>query len=227
MSMVAVGIGSTALSAGMGIYGMIDGKNQAKKAQSEMDKLNKPSYTIPQEILDNLSDAEKRTVEGLPAEQKQEYVKNLERSQQNYLKGAKDRKSGLAGLQDSTNRANDQYTNLVSMDAATRAQNKKAKEQEISMARSAVANAKNQQFAFNMEDYQAQLQSSQANYQAGKQNQMSGMMQVGSSLIGLAGSGALKGGGGKTTTNPSYSDASAASNSISQLPMNTFYGAGK
>ena len=189
MTMVAIGVSSAAIGAGMGVYGIIDGKKQQSKAKAEMDKLNKPSYQIPQEILDNLSDAEKRTVEGLPAEQKQEYVKNLERTQQSYMKGASDRKAGLAGLQDSTNRANDQYTNLVSMDAATRAQNKRAKEQEISMARGAVADAKNQEFAFNMQDYQAQLQSAQANYQAGAQNMNAGMQQVGGSMIGLAGSG--------------------------------------
>jgi hypothetical protein len=201
MSFAAVAIGTAAVGAGVGVYNVVEGKKQKDKAKKEMEGLHKPVYQIPQEILDNLSDAEKRTVEGLPAEKKQEYVKNMERNQQNYLKNAEDRKAGLAGLQDSTNRANDQLSNLVSKDAEAKRRNEIAKRNEIATARAGVANAKNQQFAFNMNDYQSQLQSAQANYQAGAQNLNSGIQQIGSSVVqaggSLAGGAGGSGGGNK------------------------------
>ncbi len=215
MTMAAVGISTAVATVGMGAYQMIDGKKQQKKAQEAMDSLRKPVYQIPQEILDNLSDAEKRQVEGLGAEQKQEYVKNIERSRQSYLKNSADRKAGLAGLQDSTNRANDQYTNLVSQDALMKQQNKKAKEQEIATARAGVANAKDQKFAFNMSDYQQQLTAAQGNYQAGGQNFNTGLSMAISGVTSAAGAyGQAKMNGAGKTGNTSTPRAASTPNSM-------------
>ena len=169
MSFVAAG--TAAVSLGVAAYKGYKGKKQKEKARDEMKKLVKPTYSIPREIFDNLSDAEKRTVEGLPAQQKQEFVKNLERTQATRFKSATDRKSGLLGLQAQTSATNDAYTNLVSKDALMKTQSKQRKEAEIAQARMNMAAHRDKAFAISRGDYDAKLNSLQADYQAGARNQ--------------------------------------------------------
>lgn len=197
MSWVAAG--TAAVSLGVSAYKGYKGKKQKEKARDEMKKLVKPTYSIPRGIYDNLSDAERRTVEGLSAEQKKEFVQNLERTQSARMKYATDRKSGLLGLQAQTSATNDAYTNLVSRDAFLKTQSKQRKETEIANARSAMAAHKDKAFSVARGDYNAQLASHQADYQAGARNQNAAEMSALNTVISAAGSmagGIGQGGGG-------------------------------
>lgn len=185
-----------AISAGTSLFGAWQGNKQKNAAQKKIDSLNRPSYSIPQELMDNLSDAEKRTVEGLSAQQKQEFVKNLERNQVSNLKASTDRKSGLMGLQASTMQSNDAYSNLVSMDATAKAQSKQRKEAGIESARMSMANAKNKKFGIEQGNYESDLLAAQGEYQAGSQNQHQGTMSAVQTGLGFLGSGAFGQGGG-------------------------------
>ncbi len=211
MSWIAVG--TTAVSAGIAGYNAYEGHKQKNKAEAAMRNLNKPVFEIPEELLETLSDAEKLTVEGLPAAQKKQWVQNLERSRQAAMKGQKDYKSGLMGIQESTNLANDQYTNLLSMDAAALEANKQRKEAAIERARTAVSSARERKFGYDNADYQAQLTAEQANYQAGARNQKAGLMQMAASGINLAGSGALGSGSGASTAGASTTAGVSNTNS--------------
>lgn len=194
MSWIAVGtLAVAAVSAGYQAY---QGNKQKKEGQKAMDALKRPDYVIPQELYDNLSDAEKTQVEGLPPEMKKQFVQNLERGRQNTLKGLADRKAGLLGIQSSMSTENDAYSNLVSMDASALQQSRLQKKSDIAQARMAIAGAKDNQFNVNSSNYQQELAGAQGMIGAGMQNQSnawntlaSGAMQFGASTYKTGGSG--------------------------------------
>lgn len=105
MSWAAVAVGVA--SAGYGIYSGIRQKNKAKK---ELERLNreKPIETVPQDVLDNQQMAKIRAQTGLPSEQYNQAMKDINRQQSRSLKRATDRGMGLglvAALDDNANRA--------------------------------------------------------------------------------------------------------------------------
>lgn len=100
---VAVGVIGTATS-------LIVGGTQKRKAKKELAKLNaeKPIETLPEEIKQSQELANLRAKTGLPSEQYNMAQKNIQRQQQRALRGAADRKMGLAMLpylDDNANRA--------------------------------------------------------------------------------------------------------------------------
>lgn len=114
-----------------------------------LDKKNKrPTYEIPSEIQQNLTEAQQLALQGLPEEQKQEYISNLQRSQAYSLSELGTRKAGIAGLAALNQNTNDSYAKLLSMDSQARAQN----QQRVFGARSDLANYKDQAFQLNKEN---------------------------------------------------------------------------
>lgn len=162
---------------------MYQGNKQKKAGEAALKNAQKPTYTIPQELLDNLSDAEKMQVEGLPAEQKKEFVQNIERSQQAAMKASADRKGGLLGLQSSMNQEANAYSNLVSMDASARKQSELNKQAAIQGARGDIAGAKNMAYGEQKDFYNQQVESAQANIGAGMQNINQGLQGIGSAAM--------------------------------------------
>src|SRR3972149_6619012 len=171
--------------AGLAIQGIkwYQGNKQKKAGEQALKSLVKPTYQIPEELKQNLKESELRALEGLPTEQKIEYVRNIERNQQQSLWGASQLKSGLMGIQSSTSQATDAYTNLVSIDAAQRAAN----EAIVQRNRAALADARDREFGVIDGRYQQSLASGQAMIGAGLQNQMQAMDTAGS--IAMEGTG--------------------------------------
>jgi hypothetical protein len=195
MSYVMLGVaGTTAVVSGVKA---ISAHKKKKKAKRAMGQLRKPQYQIPQELYDQLDEAEKRMVEGMPAEQKAEYVKNIERTRAATLKAGQDRKSGLLGLQAQSSQASDQYSRLVSMDAQARKQAEAEKRADISAARANLAAGKDKQQSLARDDYQRELQSLQSEYAAADIAQEQATQQMMSAGMGAAGSMYGKGGGNK------------------------------
>ena len=196
MSWVAVGV--TAVAAGTAGYKMYQANKQKKAGEKALKKLVKPTYKIPEEIRQNLKESELRALEGLPTEQKMEYVKNIERSQQNALQESADRKGGLLGLQDASRQATDAFTRLTSMDAEARAIN----QQKVQQNRLILADAKDKEFGYGQANYQQELASAQAMIGAGSQNYMNGLDEMGGAAIS-AGSAysTMNSGGGNRTRN--------------------------
>jgi hypothetical protein len=103
-----------------GVTGLIQkgkGKRLLKAAGEQ------PLYQIPQEILRNQKQAELNAQEGLPSQQYNNAMKNIQRSQTNALSGAMDRRSALMALPRIQQQATDAYGNLDSQDAQARRQN--------------------------------------------------------------------------------------------------------
>jgi hypothetical protein len=158
-SLIAGGVGS-ALSAGLGIY-------QYEKGLQDQKSNARPEYQIPDEIKQNLSQAEMMALEGLPAEQKQQYIQNLQRSANFGLRNISSRKGGLAGLSGVVQSQNDAYGNLLSADAQARREN-----QKLAMQRGDIsAQYKDQAFQLNkLNPYYERTAQDQALMGAGMQN---------------------------------------------------------
>jgi hypothetical protein len=192
--LIAAGIGAASSA-----FGAYQGYKQKKEGEKALAGLTAPTYEIPEEIKQNLSDAEAMEVEGLTASEKKAFVQNIERSQQSALKAQADRKGGLLGIQGSMQAESDAYSNLTSMDASARKQSELEKQARVSQARQAMASAKDRELAFREGRYQEDLASGQAMVGAGQQNIMQGIQGIGSAAIGFMGA----------SSNP---DSDAASN---------------
>ena len=171
------------VQAGISAFGAYQGHKQKKEGERALSKLDRPQYEIPQELYDNMSDAERMEVEGLPAAQKKAFVQNIERSQQQALKSQADRKGGLLGIQQSMQNETDAYSNLTSMDAAAYQQSKMNKQASIERARLGLAQAKDKKFGVQSSQYGEDVASAQGMIGAGQQNLMQGLQGIGAAGI--------------------------------------------
>lgn len=163
-----------------GLAQMIKGR---KLAQENV----RPGYDIPDEVRQNLSQAQMQALEGLPAEVKNQYLQNLQRSSQFGLSAMGSRKAGLAGLSSLVQNQNDAYSNLMAQDA----QAQQANLQELMNQRATMAGYKDKQFGLNQFDpYTQKAEAAQAMKGSGMQNIM-GALQSGADLglAGLSGTG--------------------------------------
>lgn len=152
----AGGGATTTLGAAQALYGMWKQK-----------KNKRPTYEIPDEIKQNLNDATIQALEGLPAEQKQQYINNLQRSSAFSLSQANSRKGGLAGIASVNQNQNDAYANLLSMDAQARMAN----QNKLYGMRQNMADYKDQAFQINKSNpYYEQTAENNALIGAGMQN---------------------------------------------------------
>lgn len=118
MSWVAAAVAATAATAK--IAGAISQKRKAKKALKEAGK-----ETVSQELLANQRMAKERAAEGLPSEQYANAMKNIQRSQLTALKGARDRRGGLASIGEIQQGTNDAYLDLDIADANAKRDNER------------------------------------------------------------------------------------------------------
>ena len=67
---LALTLAPAVIQTGTGIY-------QAVRGNQLRNSMDMPTYEIPQEILDSLTDAQIQALRGMPAEQKQQYLNNI------------------------------------------------------------------------------------------------------------------------------------------------------
>lgn len=149
MSWIAVG--ASAAIAGVQ-YGV--GKYNQKKSEK-----NRPDYQIPDEIGQNLNQAQQRSIQGLPAAQQQQYLNNLQQNSAYALQQTSNRKGGLSGIA-AINQQNIQGNQgLLAMNAQARSQNL----DKLSAARQNMADYKQQEFQINkLNPYYEKIASNQA-----------------------------------------------------------------
>jgi hypothetical protein len=108
------------LVAGIGQIGL--GIGQLAKAR-KMEYPELQQYDIPDEYLENMSQAELMSFIGLPQAQKQEFVENIQRAGATALKEAGTRKGGLGIIPSIQQQQQDAYKSLLSADAKARQEN--------------------------------------------------------------------------------------------------------
>ena len=168
---LALTIAPAAIQTGTGIY-------QAVRGNQLRNSMDMPTYEIPQEILDSLTDAQIQALRGMPAEQKQQYLNNIMKAQQFSLNAMSDRKAGLTALPEIQQTALEAYRNMLSMDAQQRQANEKA----LQDTRGVVAGFKDKEFEYNEAlPYQQTMAAAEGMTGAGMQNIMTGI-QAGSQM---------------------------------------------
>lgn len=161
-----------ALSGAQAIFGAV----QASKGKNTLDNAERPEYKIPDEVLKNLSVAERMALQGLPDAQKKAYVDQINQGMATSLRGLSSRKAGISGVSKLSQSQNQAYQNLLSMDAQARQEN----ERLAMSARSDLAGYKDKAFQVNqMEPYEQKVAEGQALYGAGLQNIFAGVNTAG------------------------------------------------
>lgn len=143
------------------------GLSQYFKGKKAAENLVRPEYQIPPEVAQNLSAAEMAALEGLPAQQKQEFVENIQRGGQQAMASLTDRGLAVAGASGIFQQQTDQYRSLLGADVAARQQ----AQGNLAEARLTSASfAEKQQQINEFQPYQQDYLSAQAQMGAGMQN---------------------------------------------------------
>jgi hypothetical protein len=204
--MGAIGVGTVNNWAG-GTATMLLGLNQYYQGKKELKNNQRPVYQIPDEVRQNLSQAQQQALQGLPAEQQQQFINNIQRSSAYGLNQLGSRNSGLAGVSTMNQNQNDAYGKLLSMDSQARMQNQAG----LMNARQNVADYRDQAFQVNQENpYYEKQAEGEAMRGAGMQNVAAGYQ--------IAGSGSTS-----NNVNP-YSGQAGQSGLMKQQPTSNQFG---
>lgn len=189
-----------------GLISGIAGIGQKRKAKKMLANLGEqPTYNIPQEVLNNQKMAELSAQEGMPSQQYNNAMKNIQRTQSGLLAGATDRRSALMALPRIQQQSNDALGNLDARDATMRQQN----QQTLYGVGNTTAQYRDKSFNIN------QLQPWQRKYNygmqllgAGNQNFTSGLDKITGGAGMLLGGGLFGKGKGKSNANNTNSGQS-------------------
>lgn len=115
------------------------------KKNIKRDEKNRPKYVVPPEVAQGLTLAQHQALEGLPEEQKQQYISNLQRSGAFSLSQNESRAGGLNNIAAINANQNQGYANLLSEDSAARYE----RQQRVYGQLQNVADYKGQEFQLN------------------------------------------------------------------------------
>jgi len=167
-----------------GVSGLINavvGAGQKRKGRKMLKQIgDSPNMNIPNEVLQNQKIAQLRANTGLPQEQYNQAMKNLQRNQMTALSGARDRRGGLSILAATQQNMDDGTLNLDVADAKARIGN----ENTLYGINNNVANWKQKQWQNNVSDkWNRKYSYAMSLLGAGNQNFSSGLNQLASSGI--------------------------------------------
>lgn len=188
VSGAAQGIGSTLT----GLFRGAIGFGQRRKAKKMLASLQRPTYTIPKEVLDTQKQAELMANEGLPSEQYKRASQNIQRAQNRAIQSAMDRRAGLMTVAQGQQVATDAMGDLDIADANQRISNKRY----LGDVSGRTAQYRDKAFDVNqMQPYLQKYQYAQSLLGAGNQNLISAGDRLLGSAAGLFGGGGGGGGG--------------------------------
>lgn len=173
-----------------GITGLI----QKHKANKLLAQTKRPTYAIPNEILQNQKQAELNARQGLPSEQYQQGMQNIARQQNAALQRATDRRGGLLAVAGTQQAGTDAALNLDVASAKQRLQNQNT----LYGVNNQVAQYRDKAFQINqMQPYQQNYNYGMSLLGQGNQNLLSGIDKfvAGTYKAGSGASGATGGGG--------------------------------
>ena len=178
--------GAIASAAG-GLINLGVGISQRYKGRKMLKDLGEaPIETIPNEVLQNQKMAQLRANTGLPSEQYNAAMKNLQRNQMMALRGSQDRHGGLSLLGGSQQMMDDGTLKLDAANANARMQN----ERTLYGINNQVGNWRDKVWQNNVNNpYMRKYQYAQSLLGSGNQNATTGIDQI-------AGGAALYGGSG-------------------------------
>lgn len=120
-------------SAGANIVGSllssIIGGGQRKQAKKALANMQYPTETIPEEVLQNQNQANQMAATGIPQEQYNKSMRDIQRQQLTALRFANSRRGGLMALPALSQQTNDATLNLNAADADARIGNQRYAQQ--------------------------------------------------------------------------------------------------
>lgn len=163
----------------------IIGGGQKRKARKMLAELQYPIEQIPSEYTQNQIQAQINAKKGLPSEQYQQAMQNIQRSQMAALRSANDRRGGLAAISSIQQGTNDANLNLDVANAKARLANQNT----LYGINNQVAAVKRDLFQKNIRDkYNRDYNYAMGLLGAGNQNFAAGL-DSGIAGLGLLGSG--------------------------------------
>ena len=160
-----------AIAAGIGLAKLGVGIAQQRKGKKLEEATDRPDYEIPEEVFQNLNQAQQMALQGLPAEQKKQYIQNLQQSGQFALSQSGSRKAGLTGIAQLNQQQNFGMQNMLAMDAQARQQN----QMQVMQQRQNVAGFRDQAFELNqLNPYYEDISQARGLQSSGLQNIFSG-----------------------------------------------------
>ena len=167
----------TAISAGIkGVTGLAQYLKGRKIVKGNI----RPEYEIPLEMRDKMTAAQLQSFRGLPEEQKQQFLTNIQRSTQSGLGSLGTRRAGLAGVSALAQTEQDSLSGMLSMDAQQRMQNI----QNLGNVQSEMAGYQDKAFGLNkLNPYMENADAAQGLKGAGLQNMM-GALDTGVDIAG-------------------------------------------
>ena len=173
MSWVAAGVAVV----GGGIQ-IAQGVKQQRQGRAMEEGLDKPNYTIPPEIARNLRDAEMRSFQGLPDEQKSAFLDNQQRAAQAAMRSSSDRRGGLGMISQIQSQQDRSSLQMLQQDVAARDKNI----ERAMQARNVMASYRDKRFQQEYNEFSADLDYARAQVGAGMQNVAGGLITAASAV---------------------------------------------
>ena len=183
------------------------------KKQQARDEAMRPKWETPAEVGQGLTLANQQALQGLPEEQKQQYLQNLQRTASYSLGQQSSRKGGLAGLASLNENLFQGYGNMLAQDSAAR----QANTNKIYGQLQNVADYKGLGFQINQSNpYYENVARTSANRGTFYQNLNK------TAQLGLYGLGSMGGMGGSTAGNSSAVQATTSVPTSLNQPASSF-----
>lgn len=199
VSLIAAGVAGLA-----GIEQTAYGAYQKSKGEHQMAGLQDPHYDIPQEEMQKLSMAQRMSLQGMPEQQRQLALQNIQRSSNMGLNQLSSRSAGIAGVGNIVQSQNDAFNNLAAQDTNVRLAN----QLKYGAALSEMAQYKDKQFGINVVNpFNRKYGMAQNLIGAGTQNIAGGIGTIAGAGMSAAGS---FGKGAKSTSPAEYSNGSSS-----------------
>jgi hypothetical protein len=127
---------------------------------------------IPQEVIANLTQAQVQALEGMPEEQRNLFLQDMQRSQQQAVRGLSDRRAGIAGIPQLYQGELDSLNRLAMEDSRMRLQNLN----NLTAQRAEMGRQRDTQFQLNeYEPFLNKMRMAEGLIGSGMQNAMGGI----------------------------------------------------
>lgn len=198
-----------------GLFKGLVGGGQKKKGNKILNGLQYPTEQVPGEEIENQNLARQQAATGLPSEQYANAMKNIQRQQLVALRGAQDRRGGLASIAGIQQGTNDATLNLD----AKNAQMKVANQQNLMNTNNRLASWKDKVWQNNvMGKYNQQYNYGMGLLGAGNQNVAGGLDQA------TAGFGRIAAGSGGQNVASNYGKQNTPNMYLGNQPNYSTYG---
>ena len=182
---LAIGI-PAAVKTGTGIAQFLAGRNALRNTK-------RPMREIPREVIANLNQAQVQALEGMPEEQRNLFIQDMQRGQQQAVRGLSDRRAGIAGIPQLYQGELDSLNRLAMQDSAMRLQNQNL----LTAQRAEMGRQRDTQFQLNeYEPFLNKMRMAEGLIGSGMQNALGGLTDASRMLMDYEMTDRIAGGDG-------------------------------